>query len=182
MNGTITANVIGKAKGMAAHEWWQQWGRGTPALRFVAMRALAQTVSASCSEQAWSEYDFVHSRRRNALKKGYASMLVRGHNYARLIRRLKRWIMNQAELLGPTVRTRARVNNNGYVNKMQRHTIYLHNDTSVYNNTQPLLWLQHTINFNLLMVATSCSLLIVEFRTSAQFSTSTTPVFSTSTQ
>ena len=53
-------------------------------------RALAQTIFASCSEQAWSEYDFVHSRRRNALKKGYASMLVRGHNYARLIRRLKK--------------------------------------------------------------------------------------------
>ena len=61
----------------------------------------------------------------------------------------KRWIINQAELLGPTVRMRARVNNNGYVNKMQWHTIYLHNDTSVYNNAQPLLWLQHTINFNL---------------------------------
>lgn len=61
----------------------------------------------------------------------------------------KRWIINQAELLGPTVRMRARVNNNGYVNKIQWHTIYLHNDTSVYNNTQPLLWLQHTINFNL---------------------------------
>ena len=62
----------------------------------------------------------------------------------------KRWIINQAGLLGPTVmRMRARVNNNGYVNKMQWHTIYLPNDTSVYNNAQPLLWLQHTINFNL---------------------------------
>ena len=52
------------------------------------MRALAQTVSASCSEQAWSEYDFVHSRRRNRLAKQYPSMLVRGHNHARLVRRL----------------------------------------------------------------------------------------------
>jgi hypothetical protein len=39
----------------------------------------AQTVSAStsCSEQAWSEYDFVHSRRRDRLTEPYASMLVR---------------------------------------------------------------------------------------------------------
>ena len=54
------------------------------------MRALSQTVSASCSEQAWSEYDFIHSRRRNRLKKNYASLLVRGHNRARLIRRLRK--------------------------------------------------------------------------------------------
>ena len=51
---------------------------------------LAQTVSASCSEQAWSEYDFVHSRRRNRLGKRYASLLVRGRNHARLVRRLRK--------------------------------------------------------------------------------------------
>jgi len=56
----------------------------------VSQRALAQTVSASCSEQAWSEYDFVHSRRRKRLEKSYASMLVRGHNLSRLKRRLKK--------------------------------------------------------------------------------------------
>ena len=59
-------------------------------LQFVAMRALAQTVSASCSEQAWSEYDFVQSRRRNRLGKKYASLLVRAHNHARLVRRLRK--------------------------------------------------------------------------------------------
>jgi hypothetical protein len=74
---------------MPGHTWWQQWGKSAPALQYVSQRALAQTVSASCSEQAWSEYDFIHSRRRNRLAKPYASMLVRGHNCARLKRRLK---------------------------------------------------------------------------------------------
>ena len=83
-------DVLDMAKGMAGHKWWQQWGKSTPALQYVSQRALAQTVSASCSEQAWSEYDFVHSRRRNRLAKNYASMLVRGHNLSRLKRRLKK--------------------------------------------------------------------------------------------
>ena len=90
LTNSYTDNVLEKARNMPAHLWWQQWGRSTPALRFVAMRALSQTVSASCSEQAWSEYDFIHSRRRNRLKKNYASLLVRGHNRARLIRRLRK--------------------------------------------------------------------------------------------
>ena len=83
--------------------WWQQWGKSTPALQFVAMRALAQTVSASCSEQAcnWSECDFVHSRRRNRLGKEYASLLVRGHNHARLAKSA----LNKCLLLGQTVTT-----------------------------------------------------------------------------
>ena len=74
---------------MPGHTRWQQLGKSAPALQYVSQRALAQTVSASCSEQAWSEYDFIHSRRRNRLAKPYASMLVRGHNRARLKRRLK---------------------------------------------------------------------------------------------
>ena len=54
------------------------------------MRGLAQSVSASCSEQGWSEYDLVHCRRRNRLKTDYASQLTRGHNQARLIRKTKK--------------------------------------------------------------------------------------------
>ena len=53
------------------------------------MRALAQTAAASCSEQAWSECDGVHTRKRNRLSKSKASELTRGHNQARLIRKLR---------------------------------------------------------------------------------------------
>ena len=43
-----------------------------------------------CPRQVLNAIEWrVHSRRRNRLKKRYASMLVRGHNVARLIRRLK---------------------------------------------------------------------------------------------
>ena len=90
LTGGFTVATLEKAKSVPAHVWWQQWGKSAPALQYVAQRALAQTVSASCSEQAWSEYDAVHSRRRNRLKKEYSSLLVRGHNVARLIRRLRK--------------------------------------------------------------------------------------------
>ena len=88
--GMFSSAVLALAKTQPAHLWWQQWGRSTPALQFVAMRGLAQTVSASCSEQGWSEYDVVHCRRRNRLHKEYASKPTRGHNQARLIRRMSR--------------------------------------------------------------------------------------------
>jgi hypothetical protein len=90
LTGTFNSVTIELAKNQPAHLWWQQWGKSTPALQFVAMRALAQTVSASCSEQAWSEYDIIHCRRRNRLEKSYASKLTRGHNQARLIRRMSK--------------------------------------------------------------------------------------------
>ena len=89
LKGSFDEQVLARAKDQPAHLWWQQWGKSTPTLRFVAIRALAQCVSASCSEQAWSEYDLVHCRRRNRLDKAYASKLTRGHSQARLIRRLR---------------------------------------------------------------------------------------------
>ena len=54
------------------------------------MRALAQTTSASCSEQGWSKYDYIHSRRRNRLGVQITSDLTKGHNTARLARRFKK--------------------------------------------------------------------------------------------
>jgi hypothetical protein len=90
LQGAFSSLVLAKAKGKPGHLWWQQWGKVTPSLQFVAMRGLAQTAAASCSEQAWSEYDLVHSRRRNRLKPAYASELTRGHNQARLVRKIKR--------------------------------------------------------------------------------------------
>ena len=76
LRGSFSPAVIALAKDQPAHLWWQQWGKSTPSLRYVATRALAQCVSASCSEQGWSEYDLVHCRRRNRLDKAYASNLT----------------------------------------------------------------------------------------------------------
>jgi hypothetical protein len=90
LTGSFNSKIIALAKSQPSHLWWQQWGKATPALQYCAMRGLAQTVSASCSEQAWSEYDLVHCRRRNRLEKAYASNLTRGHNQARLIRRMSK--------------------------------------------------------------------------------------------
>ena len=92
LTGMFTKEALAKGVGKRAvpgHVWWQQWGKSTPGLRFVAMRALAQTAAASCSEQAWSEYDAIHTRKRNRLSKNKASELTRGHNQARLIRKLR---------------------------------------------------------------------------------------------
>ena len=93
--GAYTKAVLASAKGQPAHEWWQQWGRGQPTLRWVAMRALSQTTAASCSEQGWSEYDYVHSRRRNRLSNTIASNLTIGHCSARLSRRFKKFKYEQ---------------------------------------------------------------------------------------
>ena len=65
LEAPFSSRILELAKTQPGHIWWQQWSKATPSLQFVATRALAQTVSASCSEQGWSEYDVVHSRRRN---------------------------------------------------------------------------------------------------------------------
>ena len=93
--GTYTTAVLASSKGQPAHEWWQQWGKGQPTLRWVAMRALPQTTAASCSEQGWSEYDYIHSRRRNRLNPRVASDLTVGHCSARLSRRFKKFRYEQ---------------------------------------------------------------------------------------
>ena len=53
------------------------------------MRVLAQTTSAAAAESAWSEFDFVFSRRRNALGKDRVNKLVFVHCNARLIRKFQ---------------------------------------------------------------------------------------------
>ncbi len=45
-------------------------------LQQLALKVLSQPSSASSSEQNWSQYDFVHDKRRNRLKSEAASKLV----------------------------------------------------------------------------------------------------------
>lgn len=75
----------GSAKAMVPHEWWSCYGAATPQLKSLAMKLLSQPASASSSEQSWSEYDFVHSKRRNRLKVSVASKLVYVHSNLRLL-------------------------------------------------------------------------------------------------
>ena len=72
---------------MAPHSWWKSYGAATPQLQQLAMKILSQPASAAASEQSWSEYDFVHSKKRNRLKSQVASKLVYVHSNLRLLSR-----------------------------------------------------------------------------------------------
>ena len=74
------------AESMEPHEWWASYGSSTPQLRCLALKVLSQPASASAAEQSWSEYDFVHSKRRNRLKVDVAKKLVYVHSNLRLLR------------------------------------------------------------------------------------------------
>ena len=114
--GAYTTATIAESASQPAHEWWQLWGKGEPTLRWVAMRALSQTTAASCSEQGWSEYDYIHSRRRNQLDLEVASNLTKGHCSARLSRRLKNIGMNKSSSSTLTQMTRTNVHQREHVN------------------------------------------------------------------
>ena len=66
-------------------DWWASYGGGTPELQQLAMLVCSQPASASSAEQSWSEYDFVHSKRRNRLKSDAATKLVYVHSSLRLV-------------------------------------------------------------------------------------------------
>ena len=80
--------------------WWKSYGSSTPQLQQLAMRVLSQPSSAASSEQSWSEYDFVHSEKRNRLKGDIASKLVYVHSNLRLLGRIK--LYNRHEVLMAT--------------------------------------------------------------------------------
>ncbi len=68
------------------------------------MRILSQPASASFAEQSWSEYDFVHNKRRNRLKTEVASKLVYVHSNLRLLRKVHSY-SRYADLLQESVKT-----------------------------------------------------------------------------
>jgi len=65
--------------------WWANYGCGDRELQELAMKILSQPASASSSEQNWSQYDFVHNKRRNRLKSAVASQLVVVYTSLRLL-------------------------------------------------------------------------------------------------
>ena len=74
---------------MEPHQWWSSYGASTPQLRNLALKVLSQPASASSAEQSWSEYDYIHSKRRNRLKVAVARKLVYVHSNLRLLRNAK---------------------------------------------------------------------------------------------
>jgi hypothetical protein len=71
------------------HMWWASYGSSVPQLQKIAMRLLSQPAAASSSEQSWSEYDFVHNKKRNRLKTETASKLVFVHANLRMLNRIQ---------------------------------------------------------------------------------------------
>jgi hypothetical protein len=73
------------AKRMPAHSWWQRYGSSCPELQRVAVRVLSQVSSASSCERNWSNYDFIHNRKRNRLQPLRADDLVYVFSNLRLL-------------------------------------------------------------------------------------------------
>lgn len=73
---------------LPAHQWWESYGQGTPQLKHVAMRVLAQVSSACACERNWSTYDFIHSKKRNKLTPARARDLVYVFTNQRLVDKL----------------------------------------------------------------------------------------------
>ena len=61
---------------VAPHDFWEQYGADCPKLQPIAIKVLAQFPFASACERNWSDYDFVHSKRRNKLGVKRAEQLV----------------------------------------------------------------------------------------------------------
>ena len=64
------------AQRMAAHTWWEVNGADAPELQRVAVKILAQVPAACLCERNWSDYDYVHSKRRNCLTAARAERCV----------------------------------------------------------------------------------------------------------
>ena len=76
------------ASRVPAHEWWAQAGAACPELQTVAMKVLAQPLSACACERNWSTFSFIHSKRRNRLTTDRASALVYVFSNLRMLRKV----------------------------------------------------------------------------------------------
>jgi hypothetical protein len=100
-----TAMAKCSAQRMDPAAWWKSYGASTPQLQCLAMKVLSQPGSAASSEQSWSEYDFVHSKKRNRLKTAVASHLVYVHSNLRLLGRSKTYARHEKLLVDSNLST-----------------------------------------------------------------------------
>lgn len=81
-------SIQGLAERVPAHEWWQTAGACAPELQKVAIRVLAQPVSACACERNWSTFSFIHNKRRNRLTQKRASALVYVFSNLRILKKV----------------------------------------------------------------------------------------------
>jgi hypothetical protein len=73
---------------LPGHQWWEVHGNAHPQLQEVAIKVLSQPVSACSCERNWSDYDFIHNRRRHRLTADRARKLVFVFTNGRLVDKL----------------------------------------------------------------------------------------------
>ena len=100
--------AVKSASRQEPYAWWKCYGAGTPQLQSLAMKVLSQPSSASSAEQSWSEYDFVHNKRRNRLKSAVAAKLVFVHANLRLLSKQKSYARH-AQLLVESDKLRSKL-------------------------------------------------------------------------
>jgi hypothetical protein len=77
------------AKSTPAYLWWRLNGDKTPTLQRAAMRICAQISSSSVTERTWSDFDYIHNKRRNRLAAARATKLVKVYGHLRLMHKKK---------------------------------------------------------------------------------------------
>jgi hypothetical protein len=83
-------SVRSAAKSLAGFTWWKQFGiTEAKELAKIAVRLLSQPCSSSASEQFWSQYDHIHSTKRNRLDPARASKLLFVRSNLRLLTQLQ---------------------------------------------------------------------------------------------
>ena len=69
-------SVMAAASKMNSVSWWEMYGGSAPNLQLIAMKVLSCTPSACSCERNWSNYGFIHNKKRNKLTAVRAKKLV----------------------------------------------------------------------------------------------------------
>lgn len=86
----------GDVAALPDYKWWMLYGGGVPELQHVALKVLTKRGNASSAERNWSAYDFIWTKKRNALKPEKATALVRVHSNLVLLGKRKHVDFDQA--------------------------------------------------------------------------------------
>ena len=74
---------------MLPHEWWEMYGSSVPTIQRAAMRLVSLPSSSSTTERTWSNYDYIHTKRRNRLTARRAEKLIFVYGHERTMRAAK---------------------------------------------------------------------------------------------
>jgi hypothetical protein len=83
----FTALAIQQRGIVPGWRWWDSYGMRLPTLRSIAVRVLACVSSSSACERNWSDYGFIHSKKRNKLSAEKSEQLVYVYSNSRLLQR-----------------------------------------------------------------------------------------------